>query len=199
MNFVTNQRCSLTPPGSDVCNELAKTGITQTMKKTICLLTALLTLPFLTPASAGDKAYPKKDPVLTYSVPEGWETEVDEKDGSIAVNAKSGLISVNFAEVPVEASMEIFEKLLPDMLKELEGATVVDKPKEHTEDGLTGFTATYAAKIEGKPAMCIFILFKGGKDRAVLGNIVVSDPEKLPKEDSEALGKFMQSMKGAAK
>lgn len=46
--------------------------------------------------------------------------------------------------------------------------------------------------------MCIFVLFKGGADRAILGNIVVSDPGTLPKEDDEAIGNFMKSLKGVA-
>jgi hypothetical protein len=168
------------------------------MKKTLCILAALIASPFLSPTMADEK-YPVKEPVLTYVAPAGWKTETDPKDGSISINAASGRISVNFASVPVEATMEIFEKLLPDMVKELDSATVVDKAKEHTEAGLTGYTATYSAKIEGKPAMAIFILFKGGKESAVLGNIVVSDPESLSKEDNEGMGAFMQSLKGAGK
>ena len=169
------------------------------MKKTLCLILGLLAFAFHPPASAGEKGYPEKDPVLKYVVPENWKTEVDAKDGSISINSAEGRISVNFAAVPVEASMEIFEKMLPDMLKALGESTVVDKPKEHTEDGLSGYTATYAAKIEGKPAIAILVLFKGGKDRAVLGNVILAEPETLSKEDNEAFAKFMQSMKGSAK
>ena len=169
------------------------------MKKTLCLFTALLTLPFLSPASAGEKSFPEKDAVLTYAPPDGWKTEVDAKDGSISINAPDGRISINFAPLPLAATMEIFEKLLPDMVKALGEATVVEKPKEHTEDGLTGYMATYSAKIEGKPAISIMILFKGAGDHSVLGNIVVSDPETLSKEDNASMGEFMKSMKGAAK
>ena len=169
------------------------------MKKTLCLFTAILALPFLSPASAADKGFPEKDPVLTYAMPDGWKAEVDAKDGSISINSPDGRISVNFVAVPVEASMDVFEKMLPEMLKALGETTVVDKPKEHSEDGLTGYTGTYAAKIEGKPAMAILVLFKGGKDRAILGNFIVAEPETLSKEDNEAFAKFMQSMKGAAK
>ena len=170
------------------------------MKKTLALVLGLLAFTFHSPASAGEKAYPPKQPVLRYELPEGWGSEVDEKDGSISLNAESGHISVNFAPLPIEATMELFEKMLPDMVKALgEGAAVVDKPKEHTEDGLSGFMTTYSAKIEGKPAMAIMVLFKGDKEHAVLGNIIVSEPEKLSKEDNEAFGKFMKSMKGAAK
>jgi len=169
------------------------------MKKTLCLVTALVSFPFLSLTSAAEKSFPAKEPVLSYVAPDGWKTDVDAKDGSVSINSADGRISVNFAQVPVEATMDIFEKLLPDMVKELKDATVADKPKEHTEDGLTGYTATYAAKIEDKPAMCIFVLFKGGKESAVLGNVVVADPETLTKEDNEALGGFMKSLKGAAK
>lgn len=171
-----------------------------TMKKTLCLVIALFAFAFHSPASAGESKFPEKNPVLRYELPAGWESEVDEKDGSISLNAKSGAISVNFAPVALDASLEVFEKLLPDMVKALgEGSAVVDKPKEHTEDGLTGYMATYSATIEGKPAMAVMVLFKGGKEQAVLGNIIVADPEKLSKEDNEAFAKFMQSMKGAAK
>jgi hypothetical protein len=43
------------------------------------------------------------------------------------------------------------------------------------------------------------VLFKGGRDHAVLGNIIVSEPESLSKEDGTAFKGFMKSMKGAAK
>lgn len=170
------------------------------MKKTLCLILGLLAFTFSSPVSAGEHTFPEKNPVLRYVLPTGWETELDDKDGSISINAESGRVSVNLAQVPVEAGMEVFEKMLPDMVKALGAdATVVDKPKEHTEDGLTGFTATYAATIEGKPGMAIMVLFKGGKEHAILGNIIVLDPETLSKEDNEAFAKFMKSMKGAAK
>ena len=170
------------------------------MKKTLCLVLGLIAFTFSSPASAGEKTFPAKNPVLSFIVPENWKTEVDPKDGSISVNSPDGRISVNFAEVPVEASMEIFEKMLPDMVKALgEGAAVADKPKEHSEDGLTGYTATYAAKIEGKPAIAIMVLFKGGKDRAVLGNVIVSDPATLTKEGNEAFEGVMKSLKAAGK
>ncbi len=136
--------------------------------------------------------------MLKFVAPENWKTEVDKKDGSIAVNSPDGRVSVNFGEVPVAASLELFEKMLPEMIKVLKEATVAEKAKEHSEDGLTGFTATYIGKIEDKPAMCIFVLFKGGNDRAILGNIVVSDPASLPKEDDEAIGNLMKSLKGVA-
>ena len=168
------------------------------MKKTLRLAIALLASTFLPLASAGEQTFPAKNPVLKFVAPDKWTTEVDKKDGSISVNSPDGLVSVNFGEVPVEASMELFEKMLPEMVKVLKDATVAEKAKEHTEDGLTGFTATYVGKIEDKPAMCIFVLFKGGKDHAILGNIVVSDPGSLPKEDDEAIGNLMKSLKGVA-
>ena len=130
-------------------------------------------------------------------MPDGWKPETD-KDGAVSINSPDGRVSINFVIVPVEASLEIFEKMLPDMVKALgEGAAQVDKPKEHTEDGLTGFTATYSAKIEGKPATAFLVLFKGGKDRAVLANMIVSDPDTLPKEVGAGMDKFMSSLKGA--
>ena len=39
-------------------------------------------------------------------------------------------------------------------------------------------------------------MFKGGTEHAVLGNIVVAEPETLSKEDNEAFAKFMHSVKG---
>ena len=163
------------------------------------LFSALLVLVFLSPASAGEKSYPEKDPVLNYAAPAGWKIEVDTKDGTISINAPDGRISINFGSIPREATMELFEKMLPAMIKVITEATLVDKPKAQTTDGLASFTSTYAGKIEGKPALCTFFLFKGGKDRSVLGNIIVSDPETLSKEDSASLAEFMKSMKGAAK
>jgi predicted Zn-dependent protease len=167
------------------------------MKKTLCLFTALIAFPFLSPVTAGEKPFPAKNPVLKFELPEKWKTEADAKDGSLAMESPDGRIAIHFAPVPVEASLEVFEKILPDMLKELKDAAVVDKAKEHTEDGLTGYTATYAAKIDDKPAMCIFVIFKGDAEHSVLGTIFVGEAETLPKEDSEALGAFMKSLKGA--
>ena len=167
------------------------------MKKTLRLAIALLAAAFSPLASAGEQTFPAKNPVLKFNAPEKWVSEVDKKDGSLSVNSPDGRVSVNFGEVPVEASMDLFEKMLPDMVKVLTDATVAEKAKEHSEDGLTGYTATYIGKIEDKPAMCIFILFKGGKDRAILGNVVVSDPSTLAKDVDEAIGSLMKSLKGA--
>lgn len=169
------------------------------MKKTLSLLVAILFIPLLASSSAEEKTFPKKNPVITYEVPQGWKQEVDKKDGSISINAPDGRISVNFAEVPVAANMEIFEQMLPEMVKALKDAVEAEKPKEKTEDGLTGYTATYAGKIEGQTAVCIFVLFKGGKERSILGNIIVGDPGTLPKESNDALEAFMKSLKGVAK
>ncbi|MEO6741724.1 MAG: hypothetical protein ABIP20_15885 [Chthoniobacteraceae bacterium] len=170
------------------------------MKKSLSLFTGFLAFTFLPFASAGEKSFPAKDSVLTYVAPDDWKTEKDAKDGSISINSPDERVSINFAPIPIDASMEIFEKMLPEMVKALgEGAKEVDKPKEHSEDGLTGYTATYSGKIEGKPAICIMILFKGGEGHSVLGNVVVADPETLSKEDNAAIGAFMKSLKGAAK
>ena len=169
------------------------------MKNILSLLLALVFLPLLSPASAAEKTFPKKNAVISFAMPEGWKMEVDKKDGSISINAPDGRISVNFAEVPIEATMEIFEQMLPEMVKALKDAAEAEKPKEKTEDGLTGYTATYAGKIEGQTAVCIFVLFKGGKDRSILGNIIVGDPGTLPKESNEALEAFMKSLKGVAR
>jgi hypothetical protein len=169
------------------------------MKNILSLLLALVFLPLLSPASAAEKTFPKKNAVISFAMPEGWKMEVDKKDGSISINAPDGRISVNFAEMPIEATMEIFEQMLPEMVKALKDAAEAEKPKEKTEDGLTGYTATYAGKIEGQTAVCISVLFKGGKDRSILGNIIVRDPGTLPKESNEALEAFMKSLKGVAK
>ncbi len=169
------------------------------MKKARGLFSALLALALLSPASAGEKSFPEKDPVLNYTAPAGWKTEVDATDDSISINAPDGRISINFGSIPREATMELFEKMLPAMLKVMAEATVVDKPKAQTTDGLAGFTSTCTGKLEGKPAHCTFFLFKGGKGHSVLGNIIVSDPGTLSKEDSASLADFMKSMKGAAK
>lgn len=168
------------------------------MKKTLCLVTGLLTLSLLPSTAAESASFPKKNPVFTYEAPAKWKTEVDAKDGSTAINSPDGRISVNLAEIPLEASMEVFEKMLPDMIKTLDEPVVTQKPKEHTEDGLTGFAASYTAKVEGKPAMCMFALFKGGKDHSVLSCIVVSEPETLPEEANKAMETFMTSWKGTA-
>jgi hypothetical protein len=114
---------------------------------------------------------------MKFVAPPMWTTEVDKNDGSISINSKDGRVSVNFGPVRVAASIKMFETLLPGMLKELKDATVVEKTKEHSKDGLSGFTATYIFKYENKPTKCIFLLFRPGADRAVLGNVIISDPQ----------------------
>ena len=137
--------------------------------------------------------------MLSYVTPEKWKTAVDPKDGSISMNSADERISVNFGEVPGAASMEMFEQMLPAMTKVLKDPVVAQEAKELTEDGLSGFTATYAGKIGGKATVCIFVLFKDGKERSILGNMIMSEPQTLPKEDNDAFEKFMKSMKGVAK
>ncbi len=144
-------------------------------------------------------SYPSKRPVLSYVVPGNWTSEVDSEDGSISINSENERISVNFTEAPATANMEVFEEMLPAMVEDLEDHVVAKKPEEHTEDGLTGYTATYAGKVEGKPVVAIFVLFKAGKDRSILGNMILAEPETLPKEDSEAFDGFMKSLKGYTK
>ncbi len=169
-----------------------------TVKRALRLAIALLASAFIPLAAAGEQTFPAKDPIMKFVAPAGWATEVDKKDGSIAINSKDGRVSVNFGEVPAAASMTLFKRMLPEMVKVLKDATAVEEAKEHTEDGLSGFTATYIGQIEDKPAMCIFVLFKAGGNRAVLGNVVVEDPGTLPKEDDEAIEVFMKSLVGTA-
>ena len=190
---------SLTTFHFKVSKGRAKHLNSHTMKKTLCILAALLASPFLPLTSAAEKTFPDKNPVLRFEIPQNWKSEADPKDGSFAMESVDGRIAVHLAPLPVEASLEVLEKILPDMLKELKDATVVEKPKEHTEEGLTGYIANYNANIEGKPALCIFVLFKGAKDQSVLGTIFVGEPGTLAKEDGEAMGKFMNSMKAPAK
>ncbi|MEI7928877.1 MAG: hypothetical protein WCH40_10030 [Verrucomicrobiales bacterium] len=119
------------------------------MKKALCVITGLIALPLHSLMAAEGAHFPEKDPVFTYVAPAKWKTAVNPKDGSIAINSGDGRISVNFAEVPLAASIETLEKMLPDMIKELDGAAVAKKPMEHIEDGLTGYSATDTGKIEG--------------------------------------------------
>jgi hypothetical protein len=149
-------------------------------------------------AAAEASSFPKKDPVLTYEAPEKWKTEVD-KEGGTSITSADGRISVNFAFTAVEASMEVFKGILPAMVKTLDEPAEAKKPEEHTEEGLTGYSASYTAKVDGKPAVCVFALFKGGKDRSVLGCFVVGEPASLSQEDNEAMEAFMGSLKAAGK
>jgi hypothetical protein len=166
------------------------------MHKSLLLALALLPFSLLPLASAAEKSFPKKDPVFTYVEPKGWTTEVDKKDGSISVGSEDGNVAVNFTTVPAEATMEAFASMLPAMVNTLKDAKLVENVKEHTEDGITGYTATYSGKIKGVPVVSIYMLLKGGKDRAVLGNVLVGNPAKLPEADSKAMESFMNSMHG---
>jgi hypothetical protein len=169
------------------------------MKHTLCLLAGLLALSLL-PASAADGAsYPAKAPVLKYEVPAKWTTELDPADGSISINSDDERVSINFGETEAEASMEVFKIMLPAMVKEFKGAKEVEAPKEHTSDGLTGYTATYAGTVEDSPVVIIMVLFQAGKDRSIIANFVLDNPATLPKEQGEKFEAFMKSLKGVEK
>ncbi len=169
------------------------------MKRTLCLIAGLLTLSLFPASAADENTYPAKNPVLKYEVPAKWTTEVDASDNSISINSDDGRISVNFAEVAVDATMEVFKEMVPAMAKELKDAKEVQPAKEQTEDGLTGFITAYVGKIEDNQAMMMMILFKGGKDRAILGNVVMMDPATMPKEQNEKFAAFMKSLQGVTK
>jgi hypothetical protein len=169
------------------------------MKRTLCLIAGLLTLSLLPASAADEKTYPAKNPVLKYEMPAKWTSEVDPADGSISINSDDERISVNFAELAVDATMEVFKEMVPAMAKELKDAKEVEAAKEQTEDGLTGYTTGYIGTIEGNQAMMIMILFKGGKERAILGNVVMMDPATMPKEQGEKFAAFMKSLQGITK
>jgi hypothetical protein len=166
------------------------------MKRALCLLAGILTLSLLPASAADQKTFPAKNPVLKFEAPDKWVTEVDSKDGSVSVTSPDDRISVNFAEVPVDASMEVFKEMVPAMVKELKDAKEVEPAKEQTEDGLTGYVTAYVGTSDGNTAMMMCILFKGGKERSILGNVVMMDPATMPKEQGEKFAALMKSLKG---
>ena len=168
------------------------------MKKTFCLAIAILAFAFIPRASASEQTFPAKHPAIKFVVPAKWTFEVDKTDGIISINSKDERVSVNFGEVVVAASMPNFNKMLPAMLKLFKEPTVAEKAREYFKDGLSGFTATYLATLDDKPAKVIFLLLKAGSDRAIIGNVIVLDTATLPKEDDEAIGHFMKSLKSTA-
>jgi len=123
---------------------------------------------------------------------------MEDRDGKRTAaspwNRRTAGFAIHFAPVPIEASLEVFEKILPDMLKELKDAAVIDKAKEHTEDGLTGIHRHLCREDRRQGAMCIFVLFKGEKEQSVLGTIFVASPRRSPRK-TQAFGAFMKSMK----
>ncbi len=171
------------------------------MKKALCLLLSLLAFACASPAGAGEKrSYPAKSPVLVYELPEGWEAKAEEKDGSVTLGPKSGRVSIHLGVVPVAASLEVFGKMLPELVKAMGmDAKQTEKPEAHNEDGLDGFIAEYTVTVGGKPAKAAFALLKGGAESSVLATLLVLEPETLPEADEEALEKFEESVKGAAK
>lgn len=166
------------------------------MKRALCLFAGLLTLSLLPASGADEKTYPAKAPVLKYEVPAKWTSEVDPADGSISINSDDERVSINFGETEAEASMEVFKVMLPAMVKEFKDAKEVEAPKEHTSDGLTGFTSTYTGTVEDSPVVIIMVLFKAGKDRSIIANFILENPSTLPKEQGEKFEAFMKSLKG---
>lgn len=169
------------------------------MKHTLCLIAGLLTLSLLPASAADEKTYPAKDPILKYEVPAKWTTEVDPKDGDIAITSDDERIAVNIVELPVAASVEMIETLVPDMVKEFENPKLVEAAKEQTADGLTGYVVTYTATSDGSPMVINMVLFKAGKERSVLANFVLDNPATMPKEQNEKFAAFMKSLQGLAK
>jgi hypothetical protein len=169
------------------------------MKRTLSLIAGLLTLSLL-PASAADaKTYPAKSPVLQYEVPAKWTSEVDPADGDISISSDDERISIDFGETEPEASMEVFKVMLQAMVKEIKDAKEVEAPKEHTSDGLTGYTATYTGTVEDSPVVIIMVLFQAGKDRSIIANFMLENPATLPKEQNDKFGAFMKSLKAVEK
>lgn len=169
------------------------------MKNTLCLLAGLLTLSLLPASAADEKTFPAKSPILKYEVPANWTTEVDAADGDISITSDDEKISVSIVELPVAATLEMLESLVPDMIKEFDKPKLVDAAKEMTADGLTGYSVTYSAASEGSPLVINMVLFKAGKDRSVLANFVLENPDKLPKEQGEKFAAFMKSLQGVKK
>ena len=169
------------------------------MKHTLCLVVGFLALSLLPATAADEVTYPAKNPVLKYVVPADWTSEVDPKDGSVSINSDDERVSVNFGETEAEASMEVFKLMLPAMVKEFKDAKEADAPKEHTSDGLTGYTSTYTGTIEGSPVVIIMVLFKADKDRSIIANFILENPATLPKEQGEKFEAFMKSLKGVEK
>ena len=162
------------------------------------LLAGLFILSHLAVAGADEKTYPANAPVLKYEMPASWTSEVDPASGSVSIGSEDGLISVNFTEVHVEATMELFKTMAPEMTKVFKGTEEVDKAKEQTSEGLTGFSASYTGMVEGSRVIMIIVLFKAGKDRSILGNFVLEKAAKLSKEQREKFEGFMKSLKGVA-
>lgn len=171
------------------------------MKHTLCLITGLLTLALLPASAADENVFPAKKPVLKFELPAKWTSELDASDGSISISSddEDERISVNFAELPMTATMENFKGMVPEMIKELKQPKEVEAAKEQTSDGLTGYTTGYIGTYEGHQAMMIIILFKAGKDRSILGNVVMMEPATMPKEQNEKFEAFMKALRGIEK
>ncbi len=169
------------------------------MKKSLGFIFGLLTLPLLSLSQAGEGTFPQKDAILKFTVPENWASELDKDDGQLTLTTKDDRVAVNFTPIAVEATLEVFEKILPDAIKAVKGAVLEEKPKAHTEDGLSGFIASYKCELEGKPAMLMVSLFKGDKDHSVFATIIVSEPQTVPEAELTELQTFMKSLKPAGK
>jgi hypothetical protein len=169
------------------------------MKLSLCLVAGLLSLS-LHPASAADETtFPAKNPVIKYWIPDIWTNEVDPTDGSVSISSDDERISIVFAELPVEATMELCKRMEQKMVKRLKDAKEAHPAKEQASDGLSGYTASYTGSVEGRQAIMTMILFKDGKDRSILGVVFMADHDTMPKEQDEKLEAFMKSLKSTAK
>lgn len=166
------------------------------MKRTLCLIAGILVLCLYPASAANETTFPAKNPVIKYEIPDKWTSEVDPTDGSVSISSDVRGISVVFAEIPVEATMELFKGMVPRVIKRLEDAKEAEPAKEQTSDGLADYTTSYAGLVEGTQVSMKMILFKGGKDRSILGVIAMADPANMSKEQNEKFAAFMKSLQG---
>lgn len=186
---------------SDSLPHLAVCSPLTLMKRPLSLLVGILALSLLPAGAADQKTYPVKNPVMKFELPAKWTSEVDSADGSISISSddEDERISVNFVELPVNATLDGFKEMVPEMIKELKDPKQIEAAKEQVSDGLTGYTTGYIGIYEGHQAMMIIILFKAGENRSVLETVVMMEPATMPKEQSAKFDAFMESLKGVGK
>ncbi len=167
-------------------------------------LTAVLALSsFAFPASAEQKSFPEKDPVLTFDLPEKWTLRSESADGG-SLRSASTALKVQAKVIHEAASMSLFKKLFDEdqgANANLTHRKITGKMNGPSEDGVQGFTG-YHATAE--------VNFDGILDRdAAWALIRVNEKmsvwltalldEKSSQEDSAGMRKFLESVKPAKK
>lgn len=158
------------------------------MKK--LLLAFALLGAFATSADARNLAVPTKDPAITLSIPDNWDTEEIAYGFSAQSPGKDVFFSVEFANARnVDAMMENNDKWMKENSIKQVKPNKVDAP-------INGIPATifqFETSDSNGPTTVEFIMMSAGKGRMIMLTLWGSDSERT--KHGKAIDSIMSSVK----